>query len=80
VVVEAFSTGFEVPKVTEQFGARPTPVDVYVSDSADPSVKVEFGPFGCSSEVWTTLAGLEALVGRLQAALVRARIAREQTS
>lgn len=79
VVVDSFHRFFNIPAATAEFGAPPISVDVYVSERLrDPSVKVAFGPFQCSSEVWTTLDGLEALIGRLQATLVRARIAREQ--
>ncbi len=42
------------------------------------SFQVELGNFNHSTQVWTDEKGIEALIGDLQAALVRARIAREQ--
>lgn len=41
------------------------------------SVCVSFGQFAHETQIWTTLKGLDALIGDLQATAVSARIARE---
>lgn len=58
------------------FGALATPIIVYWSGGD--SFHVAIGSSGgFAAEIWTDDAGMEAMIGSLQAALVRARIARE---
>jgi hypothetical protein len=56
--------------------SRGTRVAVYFSGSE--SFSVQFGDIGFSTDLWTDTEGLGLLIGKLQAAKVRAEIAREK--
>ena len=78
VAVESFWTDRRLLPQAHGSQHRGTRAGVYFSGKG--SFCVEFGEFEHSTSIWTTEAGLERLIGSLQAALVRARIAREATA
>ena len=78
-VVRARVEGFWTSGVTlpPMLGPRSRGTYVKTYFSGGESFEIAFGDIGFSMEVWTDDEGLGALIGQLQAARVRAQIARD---